>query len=811
MNSILSDIVLSYRSLRRSPLAAFAACLALAIGIGSNSMMFSSSKALLLNPLDLPGLEQLVGLRQTDRLGQSGSDLAVTPADFIDWREGQKAFLSLEAHTSWDVSLSGAGEPERLSGVRISPGFFRLLETNPAIGRAFDSGESEADGARVAVASHGFWQRVLGGSSDFRGRRVLLNRQPFTIVGIMPSDFDFPRGTDLWTPLDLKGAEHDRSNHSLAVLGRLADGVSLTQASAAMDDLSRRLENEHPATNQGRRAVLTPLREVVVNSTMQGFMLALFGAGGFVLLIACANVANLQLARASGRTREISIRLALGATRWRISRQLMTEGLLLSLAGGAAGLALAGWGLQAAMDSVPSEITQNIPGWEKQRLDLIVLAFTFALAVASALVFGLAPALQSSRPELSRSLKEGDRSSTGTRSARRLRSLIVVFQIAVSIVLLAGASVMVTGFFGLMRDLDQGYRAEDVLTLRLQLAESRFQEPTEWSRFYDEALRNVASLPSVESAAAVDRAPGEGDRRVMLELQGRPRDEDEPPLQASLKIITPDYLRTLGIPLMSGRDILASDWEERVAAALISRAAAQRFWPGVDPVGQRFRMARRSRLEPAWIEVVGVVGDVKERLDSRPPPPAVYLPFAQQPSPTMDLVIKTSSDPLKAASSIRAALRRIDAHQPIDQVRTLDEVRAGQISGIRISAATMGIQGASALLLTIVGVYSLIAFMAARRRQEMGLRMALGARRIDVMALVVGRSLKLTLAGLALGLPAAALSSRFLQSTLFGVESLQLSLLVGLSALMLLSAILSGCSPARRAAAIDPVEALRSE
>ncbi len=808
MHAIVQDVRYSLRILLKSPFLMASACLTLAMGIGLNTMMFSVSKALLMRPLSIDNLERLVDVQSTDsRLRETG--LPLTPADFGDLAPRDLRIESLAAYSPWRSQLTGIDEPKRIRGWRVTRGFFSLFGTDAQVGRVFMDDDSER--GDVVLVSHGIWTTVLGSPEDLAGTTLQLNKRPFRVIGVLPRHFDFPVGADIWAPLVLDDSRFDRETYALNVVGKMRPGVSVSAVRTSAAIVASRLEEQYPETNAGRGLRVRSLRSRVVNSMMQSFIMTLFGAGGFVLLIACANVANLQLSRATGRLREISIRTALGASRARVLRQLFCESLFLALGGGAIGLLLGAWGLDSTKGLVPREITRFLPGWERQQIDGEVLVFTFLVAMAAAVVFGLMPAIQASRPDLIQGLKEGDRGSTGSRGGQRLRGFIVVVQVSISVVLLVGAGLMVSGFLHLMGGLSHGYDPNGLLTMRLTLPErtsdNRFLRTEIFRRFEEE----VNGAPEIASASMVSRLPGTGDFLRDLRVEGRsePSPGEIGP-QAYLKTVGFQYFRTLGVTLLSGRVFEESDNSEAMKVAIVSLQAARKLWPGGEPIGERVRFPEREQRSE-WSTVVGVVGDVKHSPEADVPYPAVYYFARQGIGNSMSFIARTAGEPLTAASAVREAVKRVAADQPVEALVTMNEVLAGQTSGYRVSAITIGIQGFAALFLTLVGIYSLTAFLVARRTHEIGVRIVLGAGRSEILRLVVGSAFRLSVVGLAIGIPGALAMMVFIESTLFGVIPLNWLILATFVLLILASALVSGYLPARRALRVDPILALRNE
>jgi putative ABC transport system permease protein len=783
--------------------------LALALGIGATTAIFSFVSVIVLRPLPFPELGRIVQVWET--LPRAGSSrYLASPGNFADWSEHDRVFSEAAAYRRWNANLTGRGEPERVRGFQVMPSFFPLLGLTPLHGRVFSSQESQPGREQVAILSFGFWQRSLAANPGAVGQTLELNGRKFTVVGIMPVEFDFPLGTDLWVPLALSPQQwQNRSSHSLRVLARLGPSVSLTEAQAALDTLAGRQAQLYPRTNQGRGVRLVSLLKEV-NFGSRRFLLYLLGAAGFLLLLACANVANLQLARATARQKEIAVRVALGASRTRVVRLLLTESLLLSLLGAALGVLLALWGIDLMKASVPLWVARYIvAGLKDVQVDGWVLGFSLLAALASAGLSGLAPALQTSKPNLTETLKDGGRGSGTDLRGGRTRALLVVSEVSLAVILLVGAGLMVRGFRGLL-DVDRGFRPANLLTMRTALPETKYPEPHQRAAFYGRVLERLEALPEVEVAAAVNSLPSVGGRSTAgFHIEGMPADP-EAPARADIQVITEDYFQTLAILLSQGRHFDATDDQGAPSVAIISRTMARRFWPGKDPVGQRIKLGLRDG-DASWRTIVGVVGDVHRNWLLTESEPTVYLPLAQAPRLSMTLAIRTASDPTSVAAAARTQVRNLDPDQPVYDVKTMEQIIAEFTSGIRVAAALMGIFAAIAFFLCGAGIYAVVAYNVSQRTHEIGVRMALGARRAHILSLFVGQGFKLTVIGVAIGLPLAFALNRLLSSFLLEVVSIHVATFGAFTVVILGVALLASYLPARRAAQLDPMVALRYE
>ncbi len=804
-----NDIRFGLRMLVKQPAFTLVAVLTLALGIGANSAIFSVVNGVLLRPLPYGEPDRLVVVWETEGARDTGPASA---ANFLDWRDQNQVFDGLTAVFPQPVTLTGGDEPERLRGLQVTPNFFQLLGVNPVAGRSFSTDE-DATGRRAVVLSHEFWQRQFGARPDVIGDTLSLDGEVYSIVGVMPAGFQYAtEQADVWVrpprdipvpPIDL-GDEADilqeRGLHWLQVVARLAPGVTLDEAQAEMEVIASRLANTYPDDNTGRGINLVPMHEQLVGDVRPA-LVVLLGAVGFVLLIACANVANLLLSRASGREREVAIRATLGASRARLVRQFLAESLLLSLLGGALGLVLAFWG----MDLILAMSPDVLPRISVIELDVRVLAFTLGISILTGLIFGLLPAIQSTRADLQDSLKDGGRGSGG-RERRRLRSFLVVTEVGLALVLLICAGLMMKSFF-LLQDVDPGFNSDNVLTLRLWLPEAKYDEESRVAGFYDQVLERVADLPGVASASAVLSVPLSGSSaNFSFVIEGRPEPAPGEDYAAGFQSVSSGYFRTMGIPLLKGRDFSERDDAEAPKVLVINQALAGRYWSGEDPVGRRI-----SLDEEEWIEIVGVAGNVLHNGLDREPRPEIYLPYQQSALRFMTLVVKSHSDPMSLVAAVRSQVLAVDPDLPVYKVMSLDEIVAESVARPRFNMFLLAIFSALALVLAAIGIYGLMSFSVSQRTHEIGIRLAMGARSGDVFKLVVGEGMALALAGLALGLAVAWAITRYLSSMLFGVTTTDPWTFAGVCLVLAAVALVAVTLPARRATRVDPLVALRYE
>jgi predicted permease len=808
MSTLIQDLKYGLRMLAKNPGFTAVAVLTLALGIGANTSIFTAVNVLILHPFPFERLDRLVAVWETAPK-QNENHAAVAPANFRDWREQSHSFQDLAAGHGWEVNLTGAGVAERVEGYRVTPRFFPLLGMPAQLGRTLSAQDFEP-GPRSVVVGYGFWQRRLGANPGVIGSHVRLNNEEFTILGVMPEGFEYPAGIEVWGPFDLRDAEQtDRANHYLRVIGRLQPGVSIAQAQADLQAIAGRLAQQFPPTNAGHSVRLVNLVDELLGGSRQ-FVLVLMGAAGFVLLLACANVANLQLARGSARQKEIAVRVALGASRGGIARQLLIESVLQSALGGLAGLVLASWELDWLRQSVPAFIMQHVPGFAHLRVDGYVLAFTAAVAVAAGILAGLAFAWHASRTDLNETLKESSRGVGSSSSSHRLRGLLVVTEIALALVLLTGAGLMVEGFRHLAKT-ELGFDRQNVLTFQIALPESKYREPTQVREFYERLVERLDGLPGVEAAAAALSLPGQWDwNRTQYAAQNQPPGAPGEIRSTLMEAVTPEIFRTLRIPLVAGRALSAQDGPDSPPVVVLNTSFARRLWPGENPLGKRLHFGSTESVAP-WCTVVGVVADIKPSPWDDQAPPMAYSPLTQVTYTSLSLAIRTQGDPTPLVAAARAQVQALDQEQPIFNVRTLEKAIDDDLSGVRASASMMVVYGLIALVLSASGIFGLMAYSVSQRTHEIGVRMALGAQHQNILRLVVGQALKLALIGLAIGVPAALALTRALSSVLFGVLQIDTRVFVGFTLLLALVAAFAAYLPARRATKVDPMVALRYE
>ena len=815
MEHVRQDLRYAGRMLARRPGFTAVVVLTVGLGVGATTVMFSAVYGVLLKPLPYPEPERLVMIRGV-RLAQPGAPNMISYPDYRDWRDESRSFEALAALRTADFTLAGPGGPERIEGAAVTASFFDVLHVVPALGRLFPPDVDRLGGGHVAVLGHGLWKRRFGAAPALVGGSIILDGQPYTVIGVLPASFRPPREVEraeLWAPLaesgeDLertRGLAPQRGSRDLVAIGRLRTGASIAQGGAELATVARRLEREHPDSNAGRGVLVESLHADTVGELRRP-LLVLMGAVAFVLLIACTNVANLVLPRALARRRELAIRAALGARRSRLIRQLLTESILLGVMGGLAGLALAHWGLDALVSLAPA----STPRLRDIDLDGPVLWFSLALSLATGVAFGVVPALSASRTDVPETLHQSGR-SPGLAHHPGARALVVA-EIALSLVLMAGAGLMLESFRRLL-SVDPGFDPHHVLTVGVSLPETRYSRPDQRAAFYGELLERVRARPGVLSAAAITPQPLGGDSiATRFTVEGRPAPAPGQKPRAQYRAVTTGYFETLRIPLNRGRTFDAHDRRDAPAVAVVNEALVAEVFPGQDPLGQKLSIGLRTdRSDPATFEVVGVVGDVHDSGLHLPARPEIYVPHAQQSWSWMTIVVRSSGDPLAAAGGVQHEVAALDPEQAVYNVRTLSELLSGSLAAHRFIMALLTGFALLALALATVGVYGVIAGSVERRTGEIGLRLAVGADPGDVLRMVLGQAARLAAAGVAIGLTAAFALTRVMQSLLFGVGATDPATFAAVAVVLVSAALLASYVPARRAARVDPLVALRYE
>jgi putative ABC transport system permease protein len=810
-----NDLRFAARMLYKNRAVTLLAVATLSLGIGASTAVFSVVDAVLLQPLHFPHSERICFIWKTN--ATRGADwLPVSRAEFLDWRERSRSFAQMSAWQASFHTLTGEARPEQVWGVRVSANFFDLLEVSPEQGRTFLPDEEQPGHDAEAILTHALWVRRYGSDPGLVNRTILVDGKPDTVVGILPARYDhlFTDGKyDLFMPLPLVRDESERAYNSLLVYGRLREGVSLAAAQVEMQSIFDDLRREYPNADVGESVRVVPVLDEYVKAARPALYL-LLGAALLVLLIGCANVACLLLARGSARNREMAIRRALGASPWRVARQLLAESVLLGILGGFAGIWVGYIALLAfrRLGTVP-----NIPRLNMAGLSPAVFGFAIAVTMLTGILFGLAPAASAVRGSLSQSLKEGGRSSGAGRERRSFQDIVVVFEVAISLILLVGASLLLRSFVGIL-DTTPGFRADHVLTMRIWLPLEKYAGPERIADFYQRTIEQVRAVPGVSSASVTEILPLSGWAPYLkFTIDGRASMPDDVPW-ANDAIVSSDYFRTMEIPLEQGRVFGDADDLKSPGVVILSRTAAEFFFPGKDPLGQRLSLQLDEHLEPGepqlrsgWLTIVGVVGDIREWELGDPKSPMIYLPAAQDPTPFMNLAVRTRRDPLEVTSAVMAAVERVDPDQPVRDIKSMDQYLDDSVGIRRFNLTLIAAFAGLAVLLSAVGLYGLMAYSVSQRTQEIGVRMALGAEPRDIRRMVMNEGLRLGLWGLLAGFIAAIGLMRLLEGELFGVMVWDPVTYIGVAVLLLLVTGLASYLPARRATRVDPLRALRYE
>jgi putative ABC transport system permease protein len=808
MEELFQDVRYGLRMLRKSPGFTAVALLTLALGIGANTAIFSVVYGVLLRPMPYKDAGGLVVLNETTpRVGQ----VSVSYPNFLDWRSGNRSFSQMAAVANVSFNLAGVDQPENIMGEAVPPYFLSMLGVRPILGRDFDASEEKAGTAPVVLLSYQLWQSHLGGGPGVLGHTINLDGKSFTIIGVLPPDFVSIDKTDIMIPIGVWLTGNSDANNrgdrgDMSVIARLAPGVSLRQARAEMDAIAARLAAAYPIANDQFGAVLRPIREVFVGD-IQPAILVLFGAVIFVLLIACANVANLFLMRGASRTREIALRIALGATRGRIVRQMLAESLVLAFFGGLLGVAISIAGIRGLAQLIP---TGGMAG-AAVNLNGAVLLFAAAAVVVSSFMFGLVPAMNLTKPEVQSELKEGGRAVSAGAGQNRLRGLLAVAEVAVALILLVGAGLMMKSLYRLM-SVDPGFQTNRLLTMEMDLRTAQYAKDPAVLNFWRQVLDRVRVLPGVEAAAlgtVVPLTDSHSRSDITIEGMALPKPGSFP--HPDRHSVSPGYLRALGVPLLRGREFTDADQQNSPLVGMVNAAIARQFFPNQDVLGKRFMFGHPSTDPPKWITIVGVTADTKLYGLANPARLEVYVPLRQSVSSDMNLIVKSAADPGALTSSIRGAIASIDKDQPIFAIATMQELVKSSVSTRRITLILLGLFSALALVLAAIGIYGVISYSVAQRTHEIGIRMALGADGGGVLRMILAQGVKIAGAGVVIGLGASFGLTRLMTKLLFSVSAADPTTFAAVAIVLVLVALLACYIPARRALRVDPIIALRYE
>ncbi len=812
MHTIWQDVRYGARMLWKHRLATLVCVLALALGIGANTAMFSLAEAFLLHSVpfeNADGIVALVNVRPQQNIERN----PIAPATYLDWQAQAKSFQQISAYAWGEVNLTGNREPEKIQGFEVTANFFELLGVQPKMGRAFLPEEEQPGKEQEIILSYGLWERRYASDPNILNKLVKVDGKSYTIVGVMGKGFDFPMPAEAWMPLALTVKQRsERNSRYIWVLGKLKPDTSVKQAAAEMSGLAQREAATYPDSSKGWQLRVLPVREFATSDLTRQYTLLLMGAVGFVLLIACADVANVQFARVSGRQKELAVRAAMGASRWRIVCQLLTESILLALLGSAAGLFFAQWSITLILAHMPADVAKFVAGWKTISLDANAFLFTLAIALFSGILAGIAPALLTSRTNVSETLKESGRGSSAGRARHRLRNALVVAEISLSLVLLVGAGLLVKNFTALI-DVNEKYHPESILTMNLSLPELQYKAQPGRVSFHEQVLQRLSTLPNVQSAAMVTHVPyadGGGVSTRAFSVEGRPATDRGEMRNAIVQTISSNYFGLMQIALREGREIANTDADGTLPVAVISRSLARRYFPDEKPLGKKLRVGPADDSS-AWLTIVGIVDDVHYSWIDKNDVPTIYRSYRQSPPYYASLVLRTGEEPLSFVPAARSQVAAVDPDLSLFNIKALDKVISDSVVGIAYVAVMMGVLGIIALVLAAVGVYGVMSNAVSERTNEIGIRMAMGATANDIQKLVLGKGALLTLIGTGIGLPVAFLLANALSSLLFGVKAADPVAFIVLPLVLAAVATLASYLPARRAVRVDPITALRYE
>jgi putative ABC transport system permease protein len=812
VHTIWQDVRFGARMLWKHRLATLVCAAALALGIGANTAMFSVAEAFLLRSVPFENADRIVAMVDV-RPQQNIDRNSVAPATYLDWQAQAKSFEQLAAY-EWDqVNLTGNREPEKVQGFDVTANFFGLLGVQPKMGRTFLPEEEQPGKDQEIILSYGLWERRYASDPNILNKMVKVDGKSFTIIGVMDKGFDFPMPAEAWMPLALTVKQRsERNSRYVWVLGKLRPDTSVKQAAAEMSGLAQRETDAYPDSYKGWQLRVMPVREFATGNLTRQYTLLLMGAVGFVLLIACADVANVQFARVSGRQKELAVRAAMGASRARIVCQLLTESILLALLGSAAGLLFAQWDITLILAHMPADVAKFVAGWKTISLDSNAFLFTLGIALFSGILSGIAPALLTSRTNVSETLKESGRGSSASRARHRLRNTLVVAEISLSLVLLVGAGLLVKNFTALI-NVNERYRPESLLTMNLSLPELQYKAKPGRVSFHEQVLQRLSALPNVQSAAMVTYVPysnGGGANTRAFSVEGRTTTDRSEVNSAIVQTMSPNYFGLMQIALREGREIADTDADGTLPVAVISKSLARRYFPGENSLGRKLKAGQADDSSP-WLTIVGIVDDVHYSWISKDDVPTIYRSYRQSAPFYASLVLRTAGDPLSFVPAVRSQVAAVDPDLSLFNIKPLDKVISDSIVGIAYVAVMMGILGIIALVLASVGVYGVMSYAVSERTNEIGIRMAMGATANDIQRLVLGKGALLTLIGMGIGLPLAFGLANALSSLLFGVKAADPVAFIVLPLVLAAVATLASYLPARRAVRVDPITALRYE
>jgi len=803
------DLQYAWRASVREPLFILAVVLPLALGIGANTAIFSVADALLRQPLPFSDINRLVLMTESSPLRPDGS-FGVTPANYLDWKKQSKSFESLAAFSPEESGLTGSGAPEAISAASVTNNFFSTLGVEPLQGRTFStSGDVTGDQENGIVLSYGFWERRFAGNRDMLGKELTIDSVKYTVIGILKKGSGFPVNADLWKPLVLGPREvQDRSTHRLQILGRLQPGIPIARAQAEMKEITGQLGRAYPDTNQGWGARVFPLGDFVSGGLTARYTLMMMGAVLFVLLIVCSNIANLQLVRGIVRKREWSLRYALGATRWHVIRILLMESIGLAFVSAGLAIWFANISLRLIRVNMPASIARFIPGFDQISLNQRALLFTVGIAVFCGIASGLLPALYSSRTDINKELKEGGKGSTTDRAHQRLSTILLVSEVAVTLMLLIGTGLMVRGSNTIRQNFAE-MRPEQVLTARFHLG-PQYDKPAESLKFYQRLLEQLARIPGASSSSIATNIPyGENARTAPVTVQGAPPTKAGERNSVMVQIVSADFFQTIGLPVQSGRSFQASDDENAAPVAIVSKQMVRRYWPGQDPIGRQIQLGGIT-APSAWLRVVGVADDVRYNWLEADAGYVVYRPVPQVQQRTAYVLLRAQGDPKGLMRALGQTVGAIDQEQPLSDVQTWEEVIAQSMIGLSYVRVMMMVLAVLAIMVASVGIYGLMSYTVATKRAEIGIRMALGAQRRQIMNMIIGKGMLITNIGLAIGLLGSFVLTRILASLVFGISALDPLTFAGAAVIFIGVALMASYLPARQASKVDPLDVFKA-
>ncbi|MGC1904952.1 MAG: ABC transporter permease [Candidatus Acidiferrum sp.] len=818
MNSIWQDVTFGFRMLKKHRVASVVCIVALALGIGANAAIFSMAEAFLIHPVPFEQSDRFMALlnrhTQESGVGFGSQDyVAVAPATFFDWKKEAKSFDSITAYAWDEVNLTGDREPQKVQSFQVAANFFDTIGVSPAMGRAFLAEEEEIGKNQSIILGHALWEQRYGSNPNILGKNIKVDGKSYTVVGVMAKGFDYPMPAEAWIPLAFDTKERGRrDNRWLWVLGRLAPGVSVAEGKAEMQAIAQRESEAYPDTNRGFALVPMPLADYMTGNLTRQYMALLLGSVAFVLLIACANVANVQFARVTGRVSEFAIRTALGGSRWRVVRQLLIESILLSIGGAALGLLIAQWNIDMIVSHMPPDVAKYVAGWKTIRLDTNAFLFAIGVSLASGILSGIAPSLLSSRTNVTGTLKEGGRGATMSRGRHRLRGALVVAEVTLALVLLVGAGLLVRSFQGLL-NVNENYSPATLLTMNMSLPDTQYATPAARLNFQEQVQRRIATIPGIQASALATHVPyadGGGIGTDDFTIEGRPLTRREDSREAILETASASYFGVMNIALRDGRFLTDADGADSPKVAVVSASLVRKYFNGENPIGHRIKVGKANSEKP-WMTVVGVVSDLHYSWINKEDTPTLYRSYRQAPPGYTTLAMRTNGDPLKFAATVRGEIANIDPNLPMYNIKSMDKVITESIVGIAYVAVMMTVLGAIALVLASVGIFGVMSYSVSERTHEIGIRMSQGAQTRDILSLVLRGGMGMTLLGLAIGLPISFVLARTMSAILFNVQSADPIAFLALPLLLASVAALACYLPARRAAGLDPLRALRHE